>query len=72
MTDTDGAAQVSKAMPVKVELAVLAEVAVVKATGCTAADDVLLAAAEAAAEAADDADGVCAREPDDDTAEAST
>jgi len=70
MTDTDGAAQVSKAMPVKVELAVLAEVAVVKATGCTAADDVLLAAAEA--EAADDADGVCAREPDDDTAEAST
>ena len=68
MTDTDGAAQVSKAMPVKVELAVLAEVAVVKATGCTAADDVLLAAAEAA----DDADGVCAREPDDDTAEAST
>ena len=68
MTDTDGAAQVSKDMPVKVELAVLAEVAVVKATGCTAADDVSLAADEAG----DEAEGVCAMEPDDDTAEAST
>jgi hypothetical protein len=68
MVETDGAAHVSKAIPVNVDSAATAGVAAVNETGCAAARDVSLVSVAADAEVV----GAGPDGPDDFTAEART
>ncbi|NMM23538.1 MAG: hypothetical protein HHJ11_08565 [Phycicoccus sp.] len=70
MADADGAAHVSKAMPVNVELASVVDAAAVNETGSTAEAIVSLVAVVATDESARAGAGV--EEPADATADAST